>query len=189
MSFILIGAGGHARVVAETISRLGGRLVAYIDPKPADWLAVPRYESDAEASRAYAEAGLVLGFGAVEPAGLARRLAILNGAWARTRRWPALIHPDASMGSDLVPGDGSQILACARVQPAVRIGRGVIVNTGAIVEHGSDLGDGCHLAPGAVVLGDCRIGSGAMIGSGAVILPGAVVPEGTLVAALTRYPR
>lgn len=189
MTMLLVGAGGHGRVVVEIATRLGLRLAAYVDRNAADWLDVPRYADEPQALSAYPEAGLALGMGGVTPQALKRRLSLFSASWSAGRDWPALIHPDASVTADAVAGKGTQVMAMARFQPGARVGRGVIVNTGAIIEHGAVLGDGCHIAPGAIVLGDCVIGSCAMIGAGAVVLPGARVPDGALVKAGERFPR
>jgi sugar O-acyltransferase (sialic acid O-acetyltransferase NeuD family) len=189
VNVLLIGGGGHSRVVAEIIACTGGQIVAYADVRVAAWLPAPRYQDEAEAARAHSDAVLALGFGATTPDGLRHRLNTLGQDWARERLWPVLIHPHASVAGNVRTGAAVQIMAGARVQPGAIVERGAIINTGAIVEHDSTVGDGCHVAPGAIVLGDCAIGEGAMIGAGAVILPGASVPAGTLVPAATRYPR
>ncbi|QUS39124.1 acetyltransferase [Tardiphaga alba] len=188
MNFVLIGAGGHARVVADIIALSGGQVVAYSDTMQAEWLSAKRYESDAEAADSHPDAALALGFGGVSPATLARRRATLNADWADKRMWPNLVHPDASVARTSELGRAVQIMAGARIQPGAKIGDGAIVNTGAIVEHETTVGDGCHIAPGAIILGDCIIGEATMIGAGAVVLPGTSIASAFLLPALTRYP-
>jgi sugar O-acyltransferase (sialic acid O-acetyltransferase NeuD family) len=189
MEIALIGAGGHAKMVAETLAATGHRVVAYCDRRAAPWLDAQRIDDDARIGELPAEVGVALGVGGIDPAGLARRRLLLDTALAGGRRAPAIIHPSAIIGRGARLAAGAQVLAGAIVQPGASIGVAAIVNSGALVEHDSEIGDGTHVCPRAIVLADCRVGSDCMIGAAAVILPGNTVPPGTLVPALTRYPR
>lgn len=183
MKLLLIGAGGHARVVHDALAASGFALFGYVDPRPSPWLDAPRHADDAAAAAVPADIGVALGLGGIAPKQLARRLALLRRYMARGRAAPAIVHPRAIVSDRAVIGHGVQIMAGAIVQAGASLGDGVIVNTGAMVEHDSTVGAGAHVAPGAIVLGGVRIGAGAMIGAGAVVLPGAAVRDGELVPA------
>lgn len=188
MGLVLVGAGGHARALVEALATLGMTLSAYVDRAECAWLpSLRRYDSD-DASQDHDADGFVLGIGAVNPEGLARRLDLFRRYAARGWMAPAVVHPSAIVSGSARLGEGSHILAAAVVQPGAAIGAAAIVNTGAIIEHDSALGEGTHVAPGAIVLGGVRVGACAMIGAGAVVLQGASVPDRTLVPANTRYP-
>lgn len=188
MGLVLVGAGGHARALVEALAARGLTVSAYVDRVECVWLpGLRHYESD-DASKDHDADGFVLGMGAVNPEGLARRLDLFRRYAARGWRAPAVVHPAAVLSASATLGEGSQTLAGAVVQPGAAVGAAVIVNTGAIVEHDSTIGVGAHVAPGAIVLGGVRIGACAMIGAGAVVLQGASVPDRTLVPASTRYP-
>lgn len=189
MEIALIGAGGHAKMVAEMLAATGYRVVAYCDRRPAPWLDAPRIDDDARIVELPAKVGVALGVGGIDPGGLARRRRLLESALADGRRAPAIIHPSAVIGRGARIAAGAQVLAGAIVQPGASIGVAAIVNSGALVEHDSEIGDGSHVCPRAVVLADCRVGTDCMIGAAAVVLPGNIVPTATLVPALTRYPR
>ena len=187
MSLLLVGAGGHARAIAEALSAQGSPVEAYVDSRVVDWVRAQHFESDAEAEGLLPDA-FVVGIGGVSPATLSRRLELFH-RYAK-RGWTArtVVHPAAFVSAHAEVGAGNTILARAVIQPAVRLAEAVIVNTGAIVEHDSRVGAGSHVAPGAIVLGGCTVGACCMIGAGAVILPGATVPDETLVPARRRYP-
>ncbi len=188
VNVVVIGAGGHAKAVCEAIRANGGIVVGYVDPRPAGWLDVARFDDDDEAVLP-AGAAVVFGLGGVTPEALERRLALFETYRAGGREMPHAVHPAArvSDAADLQPG--AIVLAGAVVQPGVSVGAGAIVNSGAIIEHDTDIGAGAHVAPGAVVLGGCTVGRCAMIGAGAVLLPGAEVADRATVPALTRYPK
>lgn len=182
MKLLLAGAGGHGRVVCDTLRAAGFDVAAYADPQPSAWLDAPHCDDEAAAALP-AEIGVALGLGGVSPTRLRARLALLTRFLAAGRSAPAIIHPRASVAADAAIGRGVQVMCGAIVQAGVALGDAVIVNTGAIVEHGSTVAEGAHLAPGAIVLGNVRIGACAMIGAGAVLLPGSAVSDGALVPA------
>lgn len=185
MAWLLIGAGGHAKAVAEAVRPTLGPVIAYVDPRPATWLTAAQIADDA----AVKTNGIpvVMGVGGITPAQLKSRLALLDGYLDRDHPAPAIVHPHAHVSADARLEAGAIILAGAIVQPGAMIGRGAIVNTRAIIEHDSVIGPGAHIAPGAIVLGGCRVGTCALIGAGAVLLPAASTADETLVPALTRY--
>ena len=184
-SYILLGAGGHAKALAEAIVAGGGAVTAYVDPKRCDWLDC-RHETD-EAAVSPADGGVVLGLGGLSPAKLAARLALLESMLERGFEAPPLIHPAAHVSASTSLAPGAAVLAGAVVQPGVELGVGAIVNSGAIVEHDSAIGDGCHIAPGAIVLGDCHIQRCSFVGAGTVILQGRNVAADSFIPALQRY--
>ena len=183
MRLLLVGAGGHARVVCDAMKAAGFDLAAYADPQPSAWLDAPHCASDDAAAALPLEIGVALGLGGVSPARLRARLALLVHFLDAGRAAPSIVHPRASVAGDAVVGRGVQVMCGAIVQAGAVLGDAVIVNTGAIVEHGSIVAEGSHVAPGAIVLGNVRIGGCAMIGAGAVVLPGTTVSDGTLVPA------
>ena len=216
--FVLIGAGGHAKSVVEAAASAGYSLDCYIDPHESSWLGVfssglgkglvttkaaganvpcgglawpdARHISEDEL-RTGAVAGaavVILGIGGVNPAGLEKRLALLDTYLRDGMKAPPVQHAASSVSPRATLAEGAIVLAGAAVQAGASIGRGVIINTRAIVEHDSTIGAGSHVAPGAIVLGGCRIGSCCMIGAGAVILPGTTIADDSLVPAGTRYP-
>lgn len=189
MLILLVGAGGHAKAVAEAIECSGLVIAAYADPRPCDWLpAVVHHETD-DAIVDTMVAGFVMGIGAVSSDGLERRMDIYRQYRLRAWAAPPVIHPSATASPKAKLDDGCLVLAGATIQPGAEIGAAAIINSCALVEHDSRIGSGAHIAPGAIVLGGATVGECAMIGAGAVVLPGAEVPDRTIVSALGRYPQ
>ena len=185
MACLLIGAGGHAKAVAEAAEAVLGDIIAYVDPRPADWLSAAHVSTDSDIK--VNGIPVAIGLGGVTTAQLAKRLALLESYLGRGHCAPAIVHPRAHVSVTARLELGVIVLAGAIVQPSAVVGRGAIINTRAVVEHDSAIGEGAHVAPGAVVLGGCRVGRCAMIGAGAILLPGSIVAEEALVPAMTRY--
>jgi sugar O-acyltransferase (sialic acid O-acetyltransferase NeuD family) len=188
---LLVGAGGHAKAIVEAIAATGGKVGAYVDPRPADWLAGRQYESDATAWAELDDGNskFVIGLGGTGAEALNRRMDIFTDYRDRGYAAPPIVHPAAWVSASADIAEGVVVLAGAIVQPGARVGEAAIVNTRGVVEHDSEIGPGAHVAPGAVVLGGCKVGRCAMIGAGAVVLPGEVVPDGIVVPAAGRYPK
>jgi sugar O-acyltransferase (sialic acid O-acetyltransferase NeuD family) len=184
-SCLLIGAGGHARAVAEAAVATVGDIAAYVDPRPSNWLSVAQLAADADVKANGIP--VVMGVGGVTATQLKARLALLDSYLGRGHPAPVIVHPHAYVSPSARLEAGAIVLAGAVVQPGAVIGRGAIVNTRAVVEHDSAIGEGSHAAPGSVVLGDCRIGRCVMIGAGAVVLSGTTIADEVLVPALARH--
>jgi sugar O-acyltransferase (sialic acid O-acetyltransferase NeuD family) len=187
MMLILVGAGGHARPVAEAAVDNGHEVVACAAKNQPDWLDVPMFGDDDQLPASLM--GFVMGLGGVDPEGLRRRLELFRRYTAHALVPVPLIHSRAFTAADAVVAEGGIVLAGAVVNAGARISEAAIVNTGAIIEHNAEVEAGAHVAPGAILLGAARVGSCAMVGAGAVVLPGATVPADTLVPSLARYPQ
>jgi sugar O-acyltransferase (sialic acid O-acetyltransferase NeuD family) len=80
-----------------------------------------------------------------------------------------LVHPLASIGSQCELGEGTVLLAGARITTNVRLGRHVHMNPNVTVGHDTVLEDFVSVNPSATVSGDCVVETGALIGVAAVI--------------------
>jgi len=189
---VLIGAGGHAKVVLSLARALGREVLGVCDPALAregatSWRGLPVLGDDAALSGFGPDRIVLLnGIGQV-PHGTVRQS--LHEHWASQGfRFVTLIHPCAVVDPTATLGDGVQVMAGAIVQADVTIGADVIVNTGARVDHDCRIGDHVHIAPGAVLCGGVTTGAGAFLGAGCVVLQqvdigvGAIVSAGALLA-------
>ncbi|MDH1500098.1 acetyltransferase [Comamonas terrigena] len=184
---VLLGAGGHARVLLALVRASGRALLGVCDPAlqaqgRGDWEGVPVLGGDEALDRlGPARVDLALGVGQLARSGLRSRLYV---AWsARGYAFPALVHPAAWVAPDVTLGDGVQIMAGAVVQPGSVLGTNVTVNTHASVDHDCRIGADVHIAPGAVLCGAVQVGDGAFIGAGAVLIQGLRVGAAAVVGA------
>lgn len=182
---IILGGGGHAKVLADSLLRSGQPVTGFTDPDAGACLldGIPRLGDD-EIVLDYPpqEILLVNGLGSVGDNDPRRKL--FSEFTQQDYRFAAVTHPGAIVSPHHVHvGQGCQILAGAVINPGTRLGDNVIVNSGAVVEHDCHIGDHVHISPGAVVCGGCRIGAGVHIGAGAVIIQGVTIGHGTVVAA------
>lgn len=183
---IVVGAGGHARVVADALQASGCVVPGFVDPfiAPGTLVAgLPVLGNDAwlKTDGGYDLANGVGGTGEASVRG--RRRALQERLEAAGFSFVPVRHPSAlvSPGADI--GPGVQLMARCVIQTGVRIGAGAIINTGAIVEHGCQIGAFSHCATGAILCGDVSIGNDAHIGAGAVVRQGVALERGVVVGA------
>lgn len=182
---IIIGGGGHAKVLAETLMRTAQKILGFTDPDAgtAIFEDIPHLGTDAIIFDHHPEDILLVnGLGSVGDNHA--RWAIFSTFAAKTYRFTQVVHPNAIVSSmDLETGQGCQILAGAVINPGARLGDNVLINTRAVVEHDSQIGSHAHISPGAVICGHCTIGEAAYIGAGAILKQGVIIGEGAVVAA------
>ena len=184
-NYIILGAGGHAKSLAETIISQGEKVSAYVDPMRCSWLSCKHEKSETAINPE--DGAIVLGLGGLHPEKLAHRLLLLEEMLGRGFEAPPIIHSGAQVSGSASLAPGVTILAGAIIQSDVVLKSGAIINTGAIVEHNSVIEAGTHVAPGAIILGNCKIGKTSFVGAGAVVLQGQNVDAKSLIPALTKF--
>lgn len=174
---VILGAGGHGRVVADILTLSGWTVDGFLDDaKDGPVAGLPVLGPCARAC----EAGFLDGRAAIVALGdNAQRAALSRALLDRGEALATAIHPSAVVAGDAVIGAGTMVGAGAIIGVAARVGRFCIVNTAASVDHDCILEDGAFVAPGARLCGGVRVGEGAVVGAGAILLPGAhVLPGG-----------
>jgi sugar O-acyltransferase (sialic acid O-acetyltransferase NeuD family) len=180
---VILGAGGHARVVADLCRSLGRAVAGFLDgtngtEEPAGAARVIGSDVRLEDAAFVAAHDFALGVGdAGVRCRLGQRIVAAGGAL------PALVHPAAVVASDVEIGRGAILLAGALVGCGSRIGDYALLNTGATLDHDGDLAAGTQLGPGAHLGGDVRTGARATIGIGASVIQGIRIGEGAVVGA------
>jgi UDP-perosamine 4-acetyltransferase len=180
---VIIGAGGHAKVVIEALQAAGfPPPLGCIDPQPptSTVLGVPVLGGDEilERLRAGGAVAAVVALG-----GNALRLRIGDRLAAMGFALPAVLHPASQRSPSAVVEEGAVVMARACLGPETRIGRLAIVNTNAVVEHDNIIGAGAHVAPGCALAGNVSIGARALVGVGSAVRPGIVIGEDAVVGA------
>jgi sugar O-acyltransferase (sialic acid O-acetyltransferase NeuD family) len=175
---VVIGAGGHGKVVVSALEAAGIAIEAVYDDDASRW------------------GGHVLGVPITGPIGKLKEIGPRRGVVAigdnEQRRsvvgslpltWMSVVHPAAVVHPSVSVGPGAVICAGTVLQPDCTVGRHVIVNTGARVDHDGILADFASVGPGASLAGGVRVGDAAMLGTGCVVLPGVEIGAGACVGA------
>lgn len=188
MKAVLIGAGGHARVMLDA-ARAGKRIdvVSVIDDDPAkhgmlfEGLTIEGDRSILPALRSRGVEAIVLGVGStvVSPT----RRSLFEWALSIGLELPPVVHPSAVIAPTARIGRACAVFAGAILNPHVQLGDNVIVNTAAVLDHDVTIGAHAHAAPGARLAGGVIVGEGAHIGIGATVLQGVHIGRDVMVGA------
>lgn len=178
-SVILIGAGGHAKVIADIIRAAGDTVAGYYDDRVPKGTKIQSAEvlgaiDDISDKSRDAEYILAIGSNLIRKK-MAERFAHLPFYTA--------IHPSACIGSGVCIGEGCCVMPLAVLSAEAKVGRHCILNTHSVLEHESCLDDFVHLAPGSVLCGNVSVGSGCMIGAGAVVKNNVAIAQDSVIGA------
>jgi sugar O-acyltransferase (sialic acid O-acetyltransferase NeuD family) len=186
----IIGAGGFGREVFSIIEALESsdnmpHPAGFIDDDP----------SAADLDRVDALGSQVMGsvddlirrtepFSAVLAIGSSSARETIAGLLAHSPvSFPAIVHPDTTMGCDVRLAEGVVVAAGSRLSTSIEVGRHVHIDQNAVVGHDCILGDFSRLNPQACVSGAVKIGRGVLIGANATVLQGLRVGDAAVVGA------
>lgn len=189
LPIIIVGAGGHAVVVADALLAAGARVLGYTDADPARHglmlCGLPVLGDDRVLDGHTPESvQLANGIGGVGSAsGEPLRRTVQERLSARGWQFVTVRHPSAVVSPFARVGAGAQLLACCVVQAGAQVGEGCIVNTAAVVEHDVTLGAWVHIAPRALACGNAVVGARSHVGAGAVLRQGLTLGADSVVGA------
>lgn len=168
-ALLIIGAGGHGKVVADAALDTGRwDEIVFLDDAWPDkqvngrWAVQGKVEQMLEWKGRCVQAVVALGNNQLRMQ-LQSRL-ILAGFEMAT-----VVHPSASISRYARLGVGCVVFANAVVNVDAEVGDAAIINTAATVDHDCHLGNGVHIAPGANLGGGVTVGDYSWIGIGAAV--------------------
>ena len=156
ISLLILGAGGHAKVVADAARAAGVASITFCDEGAGETLE--------RCAQGATHIHVAIGDNAVRVGGLARGRACGLSPYT-------VVHPSAYVAPSARVGEGVYIGAFCVINPESVIEDCAVVNTGAIVEHDCRVGEGAFIAPGAIMCGGCSIGTRSMLGAHATMIP------------------
>lgn len=186
-NIVIIGAGGHGRVVADSARLSGYENVLFLDD--AEKCAVELAGKTCDYIEYIDNYDFFVAIG-----NSAIRKKITNTLADGGANIVSIIHPSAIIGSNVTIGIGTFVAPGAVINTGTSVGRGVIINTCASVDHDCVIGDFCHISVGARIAGTVEIGpdtflcagstvinnhsicAGCIIGAGAVVIKNIVEP-------------
>ncbi len=186
---IIIGAGGHAKVIADIILKRKNlfneklNIIGFLDdnykkleytkifdiPIIGDTSLIERLEQENNYS-------YIIGIGNNEiRVKLSKKFPNLN--------YKTIIHPKAIIGTDVVLKEGTVIMANVVINSGTKIGKHCILNTGSIVEHDNEIESYCHLSPNSTLCGNVKVGKKSWIGAGSIVIQNKIIGENTIIGA------
>jgi len=175
---VILGAGGHARAVAD-VAVEAGWLVAGFTDRTAGPDVLGGDDVLAQLARTGRVNGGVVGVG---NSAMARRAPLFELIRSVGLDAPALVHPRAVVARSCRLGAGAVVFA-ATLGAGVQVGANAVCYSGVVAEHDCRIGEHAYLSPGVILSGSVTVEPGAFVGAGAVVLPGVTIGAGAVVAA------
>lgn len=153
---VILGASGHAHVIADIIIARGDKVEAFLD----DNTSIACVSGSILNYIDFKDCEFVIGIGNAE---IRKKLSDLPV------KWYTAIHPSAVVSPKATIGEGTVVMPNAVINSGAIIGKHSIINTGAVVEHDNAIGNYVHISVGAKVGGTVTIGNSTWVGIGAVV--------------------
>ncbi len=183
---ILLGAGGHAKVLLDILLEQNVEILGIAEKEGAgcssDLYGVPVIGNDSDVLGYSPDAiALVNGIGSI--ASTALRQKIYEKYKRQGYRFRQVIHPRAIVSRRVEFCEGVQVMAGAVVNVGTHVGENSIVNTNASIDHDCIVGAHVHIAPGVTLSGGVKVGFCSHIGTGATIVQNVCIGEEVVVGA------
>jgi UDP-perosamine 4-acetyltransferase len=183
---IILGGGGHSKVLAEALQLTGTEILGFCDPHMDSGATgpcgLPVLGGD-EVIADYPTGSVLLVNGIGSTTSTQQRADIYRHFVDKGYGFSGVIHSSAIVSPNCILGDGTQVLAGAIIQSGAHIGANSIVNTRASVDHDCIIGESVHIAPGATLSGNVQVGDNTHIGTGTTVIQGLSIGHHVLIAA------
>ncbi len=185
LPIIILGAGGHARVLVDALMGMQAQIMGYCAPdnstsgvfEELDYLGDDNVLGRISAD----EVRLVNALGSI--ATVENRTKLFNRFKSQGFHFANVVHPSAVIARGVYLGEGCQVMAGAVIQPGVQCGDNVIINTCSSVDHDSRVGAHTHISIGSRISGTVTVGEKVHIGAGSTVIQGISIGDSCTVAA------
>ncbi len=184
---VLVGAGGHAKTIVDTIERNECyEIIGFIDKEHVGKEVYRSYRVIGQDE--YLKKLFALGIHhAVLSIGYMGKGELRDDLYALLKsigyNLPVIVDATAVVSKGASIGEGTYVGRNAVVNASAQIGKMCIINTAAVVEHECVVGDYSHIAVGAVMCGQAKLGSHVLLGSNATVVQQCEVGEFAIIGA------
>ena len=167
---VILGAGGHAHVIADIVEAEGNKVVAFLD----DDLNKEDCSGQISSYKKYIDCEFIIGIGNAD---VREKLSTLDV------KWHTAIHPSAIISKTAKICEGTVVMPNAVINARSVIGNHCIINTGAIVEHDNKIADFAHISVGANLGGTVSIGRKTWVGIGSTLKNNVSIVDNVIIGA------
>lgn len=182
---VLIGYGGHASSVADSIVQQGEyEIIGYTDKNPPKETADYAYLGTDRILQKLFDEGIdcaAIGVGYLGDSDT--RDILYKMVKDIGFQLPAIVDKTAILADNILVGEGSYIGKGAIINAKSNIGKMCIINSGAVVEHENQIKDFSHVSVNAVLCGNIIVEDHVLIGANATIIQGMKIGEHSKVGA------
>jgi sugar O-acyltransferase (sialic acid O-acetyltransferase NeuD family) len=174
----LIGAGGHAKVVYDSIIRRNRHQVVqfFDDMRGGELFGIPINNPLSQINSHNSQCVHI----AIGDNKLRKKIANCH---LNEHEWVSIVDKDAMVSTNAKLGLGNFIATGSIIAIDAQIAAGCIINHGCIIDHDCLIDDFCHVAPGATLGGNVTLAEGVLVGANATILPGTNIGAWAIIGA------
>lgn len=176
---IIIGAGGHAKVIAEIILKSGDNVVGFLDDKNDLQNKIiyinKKVIGTTKDINKYKDCYFIIGIG---NNAIRKKINEENNLKLYTA-----IHPSAIIAQDVEIGEGTVIMPGVVINPGTKIGKNCIINTSSSLDHDNLIEDYVHISPGSHLAGTVKIGESTWICTGVIVKNNITIEKDNVIGA------
>lgn len=180
---IIIGAGGHAKVIADIVLKSNDEVIGFLDDNVEIGTVIikeNRLKVIGKINNCYkfqdeynAEFIIAIGDNKIR-AEIAQKYDL---------KYYTAIHSTAVIGSDVRINEGTVIMPNTCINCSAQVGKHCIINTAAVVEHDNNIMDFVHISPNVALAGTVTVGKYVHIGVGAIVRNNISICDNVIVGA------
>jgi|688.fasta_scaffold499221_2 sugar O-acyltransferase (sialic acid O-acetyltransferase NeuD family) len=173
-NLIFIGAGGHARSIFDSMSKIEKEcVIGYVDITKSDYMSkksIKYLGKDDYIFQNYAndEVELILGLSYL---GKSVSTDLRNNILDKFSNYSfyTFVSERSYVSEDATIGSGTVILNNVHINSECIIGKNCVINNNVLIEHDCEIGESVQISPGALILGGAKIGDNCFIGAGVIL--------------------
>lgn len=183
MEYIVVGTGGHSKVVIDILRASNEKVVGIVDDLLQEnyFLGIPilgTINNIVKILMEIPDAYFIVAIGNNE-----RRRMVVEQLNNHTVNFGTAIHPSAIIGSNVIIDKGTVIMPNTVINAGAIIGEHVILNTACTVDHDCHIESYAHLSPGVHLAGNVTVGECVHLGIGSNIIQGIAVGTHSVIGA------
>lgn len=176
---IILGAGGHAKVIADIITKSGDEVVGFLDDNLDIQNDIIYFNKKVLGTtndiEKYKDYYFVIGIGNNN---IRKKLAEKYNL-----KWYTAIHPSAVIGNNVTIGEGSVIMPGVVINTDTSIGSHCIINTSSSIDHDNVIDNYVHISPGSHLCGTVKVGEESWICAGVTVINNINIINNSIVGA------
>lgn len=184
---VIIGSGGHAKVVIDIILQRQKKLNddifiegilddSFIEGEEKKLFRIPVIGKIDKIKELSEDIYYVIAIGNNE---IRKKIS----EQYRDVKYITLIHPNSVIAEEVQIDKGTVIMAGTIINAYTKIGKHCIINTGSIIEHDNNLSDYVHISPNVTLCGGVKVGELTWIGAGATVIQGIEIKSSVMIGA------
>ena len=170
-NIVIIGAGGHAKVIADIIDKSKDIVIGFLDDnktrneiiiKEKQYKVIGKINDCNKIQLEHPDFEFIIAIGDNK---IRKQIAEKY----RELKFYTAIHPSSQIALDVEIKQGTVVMANVCINTSAKVGKHCIINTGAVVEHDNKIEDYVHISPNATLCGTVEIGELTHVGAGTTI--------------------